>query len=64
MARKTSPVGPFARGLIEDAPVDLILGIFEARGKENDNEPEFGLVEILENETDGVIPPKISGVHK
>ncbi|NOX41260.1 MAG: hypothetical protein GXP05_12325 [Alphaproteobacteria bacterium] len=46
-------LGLLPRGLIEDAPVDLILGIFEARGKENDNEPEFGLVEILENEPDG-----------
>ena len=46
MARKTSPVGPFARGLIEDAPVDLILGVLNARGQENDSEPDFGLVEI------------------
>ncbi len=53
MARKTSTVGPFARGLIEDAPVDLILGVLNARGQENDSEPDFGLVEILENETDG-----------
>ena len=53
MARKTSPVGPFARGLIEDAPIDLILGVFNARGQENDSEPDFGLVEVLENETDG-----------
>ncbi len=55
MARKASPVGRFARGLIEDAPIGLILGIFKARGRENDSEPEFGLVEIMENEI-GVDP--------
>jgi len=51
MARKASPVGRFARGLIEDAPIDLILGIFKARGRENDTEPDFGLAEILDNNT-------------
>jgi len=53
MARKTSPVGRFARGLIEDAPIELILGIFEAQGRKGDSEPDFGLAEILENGTDG-----------
>jgi hypothetical protein len=53
MARKASPVGRFARGLIEDAPIDLILGIFKARGRENDSEPDFGLAEILDNKVEG-----------
>jgi len=53
MARKASPVGRFARGLIEDAPIDLILGVFKARGRENDTEPDFRLAEILENKTGG-----------
>ncbi|PHQ96350.1 MAG: hypothetical protein COB39_12260 [Marinosulfonomonas sp.] len=53
MARKATPVGRFARGLIEDAPIDLILGVFKARGPETDNEPDFGLAEVLENETGG-----------
>jgi len=48
MARKATPVGRFARGLIEDAPIDLILGVFKARGPETDNEPDFGLAEVLE----------------
>ena len=53
MATKASPVGRFARGLIEDAPIDLILGIFKARGRENDSEPDFGLAEILDNKVEG-----------
>ncbi len=51
MVRKALPIGPFARGLIEDAPVDLVLGVLEAR--ENDSEPDFGLATILDEETDG-----------
>lgn len=50
MARKASPVGPFARGLIEDASIDLILGVLEAREQENGSEPDFGLAEILDGE--------------
>ncbi len=53
MARKASPVGRFARGLIEDAPIELILGIFKARGRKGDSEPDFGLAEILDNDTGG-----------
>jgi hypothetical protein len=53
MARKSCPAGRFTRGLIEEAPIDLILGVFKARGQENDNEPDFGLEEVLENEPDG-----------
>lgn len=51
MTRKASPVGRFARGLIEDAPIDLILGIFKTRGRESDSEPDFGLAEVLGNNT-------------
>ena len=51
MARKASPVGPFVRGLIEDASIELILGVLEAREQENGSEPDFGLAEILDGET-------------
>ena len=51
MVRRALPLGPSSLSVIEDAPLDLIIGVLSSR--ESASEPEPGVVASAEAEKDG-----------